>query len=892
MNRRGASVLLVVALVLAVRAPFVAAQQGPTVRFSNWEFTPPPMMEKAEQTTDKLVFKLDKSVPGPGGTLTLEAGRPLQGTLAARLDAEWRRLTKGRKLLDVKPDNQTELMDGSEGLAREATTANGGSFAITVFSAPNHGVNLLQMDAADDMATQMLGGTTVGFFMSIKLHPVGGSALAQAAPGKGDEAEVGAPKPLGPDLYASAMAKGNGVNIRTSADLDELNVDKAFASFVSENQALLGRAPNRTTSFEGAMRKVEALVDVERNADYLQRLRADPHLQSVEELDGRAVGHMLAQSPEQALAALLVAQQHWPQDPGIMFNLASLLAQQGFAAESQAILDEIERRKKLPYISYGIKPRSVMDYLHGYNLMSMGDYEQASQKLQDALNQSPGFGEAALSLALVNQKRGGSGKWLFVGGYYRRGTGRVPDAPQASYDGGAASYRDKTDVEVMDVGDGAIGLQAKAFLDLTKGQPGILPAVPRPAEVEDFMAYWYGYAAMQPALKSRAVALVNRRDQLNEKWRSGVSAGPRLEYYEAILRIFDEANARVVELQPMIADREDARSELSDADDRVGARFSETMADIARRYAGQPPVKACPETRKAIAEAQARLMPYVHKLDLAERRVHRLWHQYATALGGIVDDPNFRSYLQADVQLADEVAYQWLLQHVIEAAKFSAGYETCIELERRQREEEATQQAQLAPCDEKKKVTRGYKLIFLKFERSCEGMSLSIVNDLLPGLELTGEAKFDRNGWLKEHKISGSLEGGGGKLSGEITTDKSGGFKEGKIGGELGAGVGDVVKAGDTVKGEVSVDSNGSMTFYGADKVGGSVEAGPVKGEATVEVGEGFTVDAHGHETGRFTKTATERKAEVGGVGGSFKTETVTRLPGPTVLPQYSGPSG
>ena len=167
MSRRGASVLFVLAIVLAFPAPFAAAQQGATVRFSNWEFTPPPMMEKAGQTADKLVFKLDKSVPGPGGTMTLQAGQPLQGTLAARLDAEWKRLTKGRKLLEVKPDSQTELMDGSQGLAREATTANGGFFSITVFAAPNNGVNLLQMDAADDMATQMLGGTTVGFFMSV-----------------------------------------------------------------------------------------------------------------------------------------------------------------------------------------------------------------------------------------------------------------------------------------------------------------------------------------------------------------------------------------------------------------------------------------------------------------------------------------------------------------------------------------------------------------------------------------------------------------------------------------------------------------------------------------------------------------------------------------------------
>jgi len=171
---------MLLALLIGAYGSLALAKQGPKVRFSNWEFDPMPLLQKVEQTADKLVYKLDKSVPGPGGTVTLQAGRPLKGTLAATLDAEWKRLTAGRKLAKPEPDDDTALADGTKLLRRTAMTANGGFFAITAFAAPN-GVNLMLMDAADEMATQMLAGMTFGFFATVKLHPVGGpTALAKA----------------------------------------------------------------------------------------------------------------------------------------------------------------------------------------------------------------------------------------------------------------------------------------------------------------------------------------------------------------------------------------------------------------------------------------------------------------------------------------------------------------------------------------------------------------------------------------------------------------------------------------------------------------------------------------------------------------------------------------
>lgn len=405
MNRLGARVLFVLALVLAFPAPFAAAQQGATVRFSNWEFTPPPMMEKAEQTADRLVFKLDKSVPGPGGTLTLQAGRPLQGTLAARLDAEWKRLTKGRKLLEVKPDNRTELMDGTEGLAREATTANGGFFSITVFAAPNNGVDLLQMDAADDMATQMLGGTTVGFFMSIKLHPVGGEAAAAApaaSPAETPQQELARlqkemreapPSSFDmPELSAPAPAAAE------PRDVDPIPVPK-------RDDARIASIPSRVLHDEeipNYVRKTAALVEAKLGPEI--RSAGESVLREIRKksrepvaVENGAIGMYAVGNLRMALYLMGKAALASPSDPNTLNNYAALLSMG--RAEQRAIVILRNLESKFP------NDPTVLNNV-GQAWFGLGDIDRADQYLSRVIRLRPGHSQANFTKSVIEEKKG------------------------------------------------------------------------------------------------------------------------------------------------------------------------------------------------------------------------------------------------------------------------------------------------------------------------------------------------------------------------------------------------------------------------------------------------------------------------------------------------------
>jgi tetratricopeptide (TPR) repeat protein len=187
--KRMMEIILLAVFMISGSTSFVFADTGTKIRFSNMEFEPPAMMNKAEQTKDILVLKTDPSIPGAGGTITLMAGRPLKGALSAQFDAEWQKLTKGKKLLKSEPDEETELTDGSRGLSRSAQTPAGGVFTLSVYEAPK-GINFIVMDAKDEMAAQMIGGGSFIFLMSLKLHPVGqATALAQSSATKSAEAD-------------------------------------------------------------------------------------------------------------------------------------------------------------------------------------------------------------------------------------------------------------------------------------------------------------------------------------------------------------------------------------------------------------------------------------------------------------------------------------------------------------------------------------------------------------------------------------------------------------------------------------------------------------------------------------------------------------------------------
>ena len=378
-------------------------------RFSNMEFDPPAMMNKAEQTGDKLVFKTDPSIPGAGGTLTMLAGRASKGDLSSQLDAEWKNQTKGRKLLNVEPDQEGELTDGSRGLTRSAQTPAGGYFSISAYSAPN-GVNFIVTDARDEMAAQMIGGGSFLFFMSLKLSPVGqSSSMARSDTAKGKQ-------PLQEETPLEEMARLNremmdkpmpefampGLSEAPAAagfpDVDPVSIPKL-------DKARIASIPSRVLSDQEVRKYVwdtAALVKAKLQPDtralgdkIVQGINAK-HLGNVA-IENAGAGVYAMGNPDLALYLTGVAAQSDKADANTLSNYAALLTMEGAPQRAVVILQTLEN--KYP------DNTTVLNNL-AQAWFGLGDTAKAEKYLDHVLRLAPGHSQANATKAAIQESKG------------------------------------------------------------------------------------------------------------------------------------------------------------------------------------------------------------------------------------------------------------------------------------------------------------------------------------------------------------------------------------------------------------------------------------------------------------------------------------------------------
>jgi len=461
---------MLLAMLIGAYGSLALAQQGPKVRFSNWEFDPMPLLQKVEQTADKLVYKLDKSVPGAGGTVTLQAGKPLKGTLAATLDGEWKRLTAGRKFTKTDPDDDTALADGTKVLRRSAMTATGGFFSVTAFAAPN-GVNLMLMDAADEMATQMLGAMTFGFFVTVKLHPVGGStALAQAdKPAAAKPAEP-ASKPVArvdktaaqkppPPALGTAGGKARFISHKDLARIPERRDEcpKMDAVPIDANaphpvQGLIGGAK---LTYAQTMANLQALLEATAPTKAIETLRASPIVRDPGSAERLVSGAIYGGQPSAALGLLLTTHQNAPKDPLLLINLAGLSNYLGLYREALTLLDEAEKLKPPSVKVGGMNLRAILLSNRGYALNATGRPKEAETSLLAAIKLEPDLAEAYTNAAYA---LGAQGECKRAGRFLHAGNTRRP-------------------ATIFAMKDPPPRIPPAEVIDLSRGRTGQIPAM-------------------------------------------------------------------------------------------------------------------------------------------------------------------------------------------------------------------------------------------------------------------------------------------------------------------------------------------------------------------------------------------------------------------------------
>jgi tetratricopeptide (TPR) repeat protein len=860
------------------------------VQFSNWEFELPANLRISEQSADKLVLQL---APGNSGSasLTFYAPQSLQGDPSEWLENQWQALSAGHQIVYDAPQNEAALLDGSSGLRRSANTENG--------------EDILQADAyvvQDKIQLMVIEGPVeqvmpayLSLFASLRLattEPPPDYAASPDLPGATaalPKPDI-TPRPIEPDLYDSIDWTAPDVVLRTTADLDEIEIKPAFDEFVSMNSGLLGGVQTQPVSFQNAMSTVQDLVNQVSSADHLAALRSHPNYQNRAQLLNSAAGVLIQGQPAEALVRLQVAYERWPDDPEVLFNIAALLAQARLGNESRAILDEMTRKSILPDMSFGIQPQAAMDYLRGYNLMQSGSFSEAEALISKVVTSEPDFAEALLTAALLAHQLGKKPTTFFINGYFRRNGGQMKlqnqetaaESDSPSQESQAESGNTEPGSEVENFGDDdSVVLSAVHFIDVWRGKPGKLPSIYQPTTIEESLKFQEWFRAQTLASLAETQALDEARNRLNKRWRNKIPPGPQLEYYEEILRIFSVANARMPEIQRLLRARNRAIEDSTDAGNRFNDWFLEKWLIIVT-----PPKKSdaqkCSEVKALVLETHDSLRVHVQAVDLATRRLHQLWHRYATALGTMVSDPDFRNYLAFDINFANQVEYGFLVGNMFESTQY-AEYGCASEKSKREWEKNL-ENSELASCDDGATAGLGFTYGPVTVSSSCEGFTLGLEFDVGP-VEVSSETEVSSTGEVTKQKTGGKIDLGPVSVSGQSSRDKKG--KEEKTVGVEG-GI-----PGLTGKAEVTMDNQGSTSVYAGGTAGGELEGAGIKVGASQESGVVVTVQ-DGSVSDVALKSTTSVTATAGGVGVDHsETRTMSFIPTPAVnrgsLPVYPG---
>lgn len=760
-RRRSLGVLVGVVLGALLGPAGLEAQPDQAVRFSNWEFAHPAMLEPQPGTPDELVLKLvfPMMKKGEGASLTFVAGRPLAGTATQLLDTEWAARSQGLPPGLETSDEEFESYDGVPVLRRSATEEGRRYLAVDVYQVPG-GASVLVTEARGQMPLEMVGGASMMLLMNMKVHPVGTTAATAPPPPSPAEllADVPPPADLGPDPGDEVDWSPPKERIRTTLDLEELDVGRELAAFVAANQGLLGGAPIRSATRESALATLGGQLHLEANAPVLAALRAHPALQSPEALRLMAAAALLAHRPMEAMLCLWVAAERWPQDPDVLFAVASLMAQHGDASEAEALLDAIEGTGKRPEHAFGISPEQGIEYLRGYDRMRLGRFQEAIDRLRPVVAANPAFGEAALTLALLEQKVGEGGRAPFLMGVWRRPPAAVMDAAPAE----AGDESAEGDPDLPDSAEEAVDtarLRGEYLVDLSKGTPGKLPSIFQPVSVEDAVRFWNWYKGVPQTLQAEAEAMDRIRNQAADAWRTAPRSRLQYEYLEAMDRILSDANTPLPAMRRLLRARDRAIEDLTEASGRINEHFTTTLLAIIRRCKDDR-ARACAEVLELVQACHASLRVHTQAVDRATRRAHRTWHRWATALAGLTDDPLYRRSLAIEIAFANQVEYGDLVANMVQSIIYAPHAEACKQaLAALDEELRKSEDAELATCDEDQaKVSVGVEAgtkvpvkgkpldASIGIEANCKGISVEASLMLFDSLGVSVEGEFGLDG--------------------------------------------------------------------------------------------------------------------------------------------------
>jgi tetratricopeptide (TPR) repeat protein len=553
-------------------------------------------------------------------------------------------------------------------------------------------------------------------------------------------------------------------------DLELMDVDEGFRAFRVANAGLIGGIEAVKMSQAAALDAMRRLLNPPQTQQALATIRSRPRLQTAAALENFADAAFATGHPLFAICGLWLIEERWPGNPDVRFNLASLLALHGAVNEAQALLDDLVARQTLPVHPFGITAQQGGNYLRAYILTRQGRTAEAARLLKPIVAANPSFGEAALLFALVAESEEEARQAYAIGIWRRRPPARPP--AQVSADaGGEADTQGTEDKKHPPKRSRSkrTGLDVALLVDLSKGKPGELPAIPQPVSLAERKEFgkWAGEAMQFVSAESRA--LLEARDAPMERCRQKNLPQPVRDRLMALESIIEPENSNLPELRSLFNALNQAIDDKTNALERVGDRFYQRAGEINARMDLDGDQKCALLTPLAEA-ADATMRAHVQAVDLATRRLHRRWHQNATV----------------HIKASSQVTYGMLISNMTQSCAFAMW--GCEPAKPKQKNELGkTESGGLAKCSEEEaKNSVGVEAsgdlgshakpldVSVGIEVTCDGFSLEVGTELFKSVGLSAEAEFKIDGTCTLYLGPKATMGVGPEFGGKEASIKGG----------------------------------------------------------------------------------------------------------------------
>lgn len=359
---------------------------------------------------------------------------------------------------------------------------------------------------------------------------------------------------------------------------------------------------------------------------------------------------------------VLTLSQHLanPQDPTLLFNVASLLTQRGLVNEAVAMLDRLRASRRNPEMAFGYSPTGSLDYLQGYTAMLRGELGVARTLLARSFSADRSIADASYALAVVEQALGGDVRKPLLEGFLLAYGGQP-----LMYCGDKYASDPLTTEEEQNVGP-----PTDRVFDLSIGVDGVLPQLAHPASGEELAARMADLEGTRRKIEAEVLGHTDRATALHETLSNRL-AGPNPKptdfIDQALADLINDANACLKPLHRMREQRDAIAEEMAEAIQRDADLVVPLLIKAAEIT---DPARNRQAARAIVAQSVTARRGAIQRWDTAVRINHRSWFKYATALALHMTDLDWQDYAKETILAATKT--EWLALNVGVVANYGA----------------------------------------------------------------------------------------------------------------------------------------------------------------------------------------------------------------------------